>query len=73
MAEEFKQKLKVEESERRPSENGDPDVVVVETEEAGIPGDEEGEYPEEEVYDSSKSFFDNITCESNSSGANRFG
>lgn len=72
---EFKEKLRIEDGARKVSEgsgrgmegeSSDEEEVIVEEEE--VAEDEDVE----EFYDKSKSFFDNISCEGNSTGINRW-
>ena len=78
--EEFKHKLNIDDHSsthsRRTSEGNEgaesptSDDVIVEDMAGGIDGSDEGG-AEGDYYDKSKSFFDNISCESNTPGANQ--
>ena len=80
LEEEFKQKLNIDDHSsthsRRTSEGNEgadsptSDDVIVDDVAGGIKGGEDGG-AEGDYYDKSKSFFDNISCESSTPGANQ--
>lgn len=80
LEEEFKQKLNIDDHSsthsRRTSDGNDgaespaSDDVIIEDMAGGIDGGDEGG-ADGDFYDKSKSFFDNISCESNTPGTNQ--